>query len=120
MESFDNYIKLEYLQFQKSPYVKSRSLSDWIIEIQSELNELKIAINNEDKDNIVEELGDVFSDIIHSIIKAENLNYCTLDQVINNIYDKITRRKPWLLDDEPPKTIEDELLIWNYIKTTEK
>src|SRR5699024_535385 len=68
-----------------------QSLRKYVIE---EVYELVEAINNNDDENMIEELGDVLlQDMMHSQI-GEDESYFTIDDVIEQINNKMIRRHP--------------------------
>src|SRR5699024_3279719 len=86
------------------------SLRQYAIE---EVYELIEAINEEDDEAIVEELGDVLLQVmLHSQI-GEDAGYFTIDDVIQGIYDKMVHRHPHVFGGDETKT-------WDQLKQEEK
>lgn len=82
------------------------SLRPYAIE---EVYELIDAINREDDDAIVEELGDVFLQVLlHSQI-GEDDGYFTIDDVIKSTADKMIHRHPHVFEEEGTHKSWDEL-----------
>lgn len=74
-----------------------------------EVYELITAINEEDDEGIVEELGDVLLQVLlHSQI-GEDEGFFTVDDVIKGITDKMIHRHPHVFSPESPKKSWDEL-----------
>lgn len=82
--------------------------------------ELLEAIDNEDKENIKEELGDVLLQVVfHSQIAKENQDF-TIEDVAEGICEKLIRRHPHVFGDENIETADDVIDRWEQIKKTEK
>lgn len=82
------------------------SLREYAIE---EVYELIDAINQEDDEAIIEELGDVLLQVLlHSQI-GEDHGYFTIDDVIKGIYDKMVHRHPHVFGQSDPDKSWDEL-----------
>ncbi|WP_182201605.1 nucleoside triphosphate pyrophosphohydrolase [Paraliobacillus salinarum] len=95
----------------------NHSLRKYLLE---EAYELIDAINDEDDDAIIEELGDVLLQVmLHSQI-GEDLGYFTIDDVIAGITDKMIRRHPHVFGDVNVTSEADVILNWNDIKAKEK
>lgn len=93
------------------------SLKNYLLEESYEIIE---AINNEDFENLVEELGDVlFQIIFHAEIARENLRF-SMEDVIRGINEKMVRRHPHVFIDKhvyDPEKVESN---WDAIKRMEK
>lgn len=78
------------------------------------------AIDNGDKENLCEELGDVLLQVLmHSVIAQEGGEF-TLDDVIDGISRKMVRRHPHVFGSEKAETAEQVLHNWDEIKKREK
>ncbi|QSX05056.1 nucleotide pyrophosphohydrolase [Sedimentibacter sp. zth1] len=85
-----------------------------------EVNEALDAIDNKDYENLCEELGDVlFQVVFHSEIASEE-GYFNINDVINNVCEKMIRRHPHVFGDDKAVTTEEALKIWNKEKQKEK
>lgn len=85
------------------------SLRQYAIE---EVYELLDAINQEDDEAIVEELGDVLLQVmLHSQI-GEDAGYFTIDDVIQGVHDKMVHRHPHVFGGDKTKT-------WDQLKEEE-
>ena len=92
------------------------SLKNHFIE---EAYELVDALDNRDIDNIKEELGDLLLHIvIHSII-AEEDGYFTINEVIQEISEKLVRRHPHVFADTKVKNTDEVMKNWEAIKSDE-
>ena len=93
------------------------SLKKFAIE---EIYELLQAIDEEDDDHIVEELGDVLLQVfLHAQIGEDN-GYFSLEDVLQSVSDKMIRRHPHVFGDVIANDSEEVLRNWQTIKTDEK
>lgn len=92
------------------------SLKKYVIE---EAHELVEAINQEDDEALIEELGDVLLQVfLHAQIGEED-GYFTLEDVLQSIGEKMIRRHPHVFADQ---TVEDSAEVthnWQAIKEAE-
>lgn len=78
------------------------------------------AIDNKDKDNLCEELGDVLLQVaMHSIIAEETEDF-TIDDVIDSEAEKMIRRHPHVFGDIAVSNSEEVIRNWDEIKKQEK
>lgn len=88
--------------------------------LAEESQEVLDAIDNHDKENLCEELGDVLLQVMmHSQIAMENGDF-TADDVVNGICEKMIRRHPHVFGDKKVSSPEESLALWNEIKKQEK
>ncbi|WP_163972095.1 bifunctional methyltransferase/pyrophosphohydrolase YabN [Oceanobacillus halotolerans] len=93
------------------------SLRPYAIE---EVYELIEAINNEDDENLIEELGDVLLQVmLHSQI-GEDDGYFTIDDVIHSITTKMIHRHPHVFQDVEVNSVDDVYKNWEELKKEEK
>ena len=90
------------------------------LHITEESYELIDAINNKDFNNIKEELGDLMLQIllISQIAKEDKL--FAIDDVLNEINEKLIRRHPHVFGDTVLKGSKNVLKQWETIKKSEK
>ena len=93
------------------------SLKKYLIEEAYELIE---AIDNEDIDHMIEELGDVLLQIMLHAQIGEDDGYFTIDDVIEGISAKMVRRHPHVFGDITAENEEEVLKNWQEIKEQEK
>ncbi|MFD1068161.1 bifunctional methyltransferase/pyrophosphohydrolase YabN [Oceanobacillus locisalsi] len=85
-----------------------------------EVYELIEAIDEEDDDHIIEELGDLLMHVLlHSQIGEDN-GYFTIDDVIQTISDKMIYRHPHVFQTTAADTEEAVLENWEELKKQEK
>ncbi|MBM4765306.1 nucleoside triphosphate pyrophosphohydrolase [Bacillus sp. B15-48] len=93
------------------------SLKKYLIEESYELIE---AINEEDIDHIIEELGDVLLQVMLHAQIGEDDAYFTIDDVIAGISEKMVRRHPHVFGTFVAEDEEAVLKNWQIIKQQEK
>lgn len=94
-----------------------QSLKKYLIE---ECYELLSAIDHDDIDNMIEELGDVLLQVmLHSQI-GEDEGLFSIEDVLESISRKMVHRHPHVFGDETAKTTEEVVKNWEAIKQREK
>ncbi|SHG40669.1 tetrapyrrole methylase family protein / MazG family protein [Ornithinibacillus halophilus] len=93
------------------------TLREYAIE---EVYELIDAIDEEDDEGIVEELGDVLLQVmLHSQIGEDN-GYFTVDDVIKSITEKMIYRHPHVFSDTQVDSVAEVYKNWDALKKEEK
>ncbi|MDC3414861.1 nucleoside triphosphate pyrophosphohydrolase [Terrihalobacillus insolitus] len=93
------------------------SLRRYLIE---EAYEFIDAVNRQDDENMIEELGDILLQVmLHSQI-GEDAGLFTIDDVLLSITDKMIRRHPHVFADTSAQTTEEVMKNWDQIKREEK
>ena len=78
------------------------------------------AINNKDKENLCEELGDVMLQVaLHTAI-AEEVHEFTIDDVITGVAEKMIRRHPHVFGNVIANNSDAVIKNWDEIKKQEK
>lgn len=93
------------------------SLKKYLLEEAYELIE---AINEEDIDHMIEELGDVLLQVMLHAQIGEDEGYFSIDEVIESISSKMVRRHPHVFGDTYAETADDVIKNWKEIKEAEK
>lgn len=93
------------------------SLKKYLLE---EAYELVEAINEEDIDHIIEELGDVLLQVLLHAQIGEDEGYFSIDEVMESLSAKMIRRHPHVFGDKHAETAEDVVKNWQEIKQEEK
>ncbi|WP_223596375.1 nucleoside triphosphate pyrophosphohydrolase [Neobacillus bataviensis] len=93
------------------------SLKKYLIEETYEVIE---AINNEDIDHLVEELGDVLLQVMLHAQIGEDDGYFSIDDVIEGLSAKMVRRHPHVFGNVIAENAEQVLQNWEDIKKKEK
>lgn len=95
----------------------NQSIKNNLIEEAFELYE---ALQDDDNQKIIEELGDCMLQVIfHSVIKNQNGEFGLFD-VIDNLINKLIRRHPHVFGGKKLNTKEEVLSQWDSIKQIEK
>lgn len=93
------------------------SLREYTIE---EVYELIDAIDAEDDDNIIEELGDILMHVLlHSQI-GDDAGYFSIDDVVHSITNKMIHRHPHVFGNVEVDSVDDVLTNWDALKQEEK
>ena len=119
IEDLRNVMKI-LLSENGCPWDKSqthKSLKEYFIE---ETYEVIDAIDNNNKDNLCEELGDVLFQIVFHSQLAENENLFLFDDVVNGITKKMINRHPHIFNKTHNLNTSDINLNWDRIKQKEK
>ncbi len=105
---------------EKCPWDKKQTLHSLRHLTIEEVYELSDSILTNDTPNIKNELGDVLLHIVfYSKIASENKDF-ELQDVIDNVCQKLIRRHPHIYGDVKVETEEDVKRNWEKIKLTEK
>ncbi|MEH7886615.1 nucleoside triphosphate pyrophosphohydrolase [Bacillus sp. JJ1609] len=94
-----------------------QSLKKYLIEEAYELIE---AIDNDDIDHMIEELGDVLLQVMLHAQIGEDEGYFTIDDVIEGVSAKMVRRHPHVFGDKTAENEEEVMKNWQEIKEQEK
>ena len=102
------------------PWDIKQSHSTLIKYLIEETFEAVKAIEDLDMDGLKDELGDILLQVVlHSRIAEESGRF-NIDDVIENINQKMIRRHPHVFSDTKIKTVEDVKKNWENIKKQEK
>ncbi len=120
--SFDDFIKIMKTLISEDgcPWDKVQThetLKRYLIE---ESYEVIDAINNNDKENLCEELGDVLLQVVFHSILAEKDSEFSLNDVIDGVAKKMIYRHPHIFSDVSAETADDVLANWEELKKKEK
>ena len=85
-----------------------------------ETQELLVALDSEDDDHIIEELGDVLLQVLFHAQLAEEVGYFNIDDVVRALNEKLIRRHPHVFGDLKASTPEEAIAIWQQMKANEK
>ena len=79
------------------------------------------AINKDDRDGLLEELGDVLLQVVMNAQIANEQGLFDFEDVVQVVCEKLIRRHPHVFGDEPrPTTPEESLKLWRKVKEIEK
>lgn len=93
------------------------SLKRYLIE---EAHELLEAIDQQDDEGVIEELGDVLLQVFLHAQIGEDDGYFAMEDVLQSIGEKMIRRHPHVFGDRDVADSDEVLLNWQEIKQTEK
>ena len=93
------------------------SLKRYLIE---EAHELLEAIDKNDDEGVIEELGDVLLQVFLHAQIGEDDGYFTMEDVLQSIGEKMIRRHPHVFGEEDVANSEEVLTNWQAIKQEEK
>ena len=88
--------------------------------LQSESEEVCLAVDRKDSENLCEELGDVLMEILLFSQIAADQNLFTIEDVIDGISRKMIRRHPHVFGDTVIRTAEETEALWKEIKKQEQ
>jgi len=122
IKSFKKIISLvEQLRGENGcPWVKQETAKKHFEELKKEIQEVEEAIENGDKNNLEEELGDVLWDVLMLIKISEDEYEFKVEDIIDGICKKMIRRKPYIFGNEKANTPEEAVKIWKRVKEEEK
>jgi NTP pyrophosphatase (non-canonical NTP hydrolase) len=118
-DSFEELIALTKRSIELDPWSKKRGLDGYCEELKCEIDEVILAKNNNDYENLKEELGDVLLDWCHACNLAEIDGHFTTEEVINDVISKINRRKPFLSENRKVE-FDEARTLWKDAKDKEK
>ncbi len=93
------------------------SLKRYLIE---EAHELLEAIDQQDDDAVIEELGDVLLQVFLHTQIGEDDGYFAMEDVLQSVGSKMIRRHPHVFGDQDVESSEEVLQNWQEIKQSEK
>lgn len=105
---------------RECPWDREQTRESLIKYIDSEVNELKDAIEKRDIQNISEELGDVMLEILFQIVIGEENGEFTMRDVLKRVIRKLVRRHPHVFKDEIVNNSKDVEDRWEEWKKREK
>ncbi|MEO7209821.1 MAG: nucleoside triphosphate pyrophosphohydrolase [Chitinophagaceae bacterium] len=104
---------------EKCPWDKKQTIASLRSLTIEEMYELADAITREDWKNIKEELGDLMLHIVFYAKIGTEKNEFTLNEVLQNISEKLILRHPHIYGDVKVENEEDVKKNWEKIKRTE-
>ncbi|MDH3217395.1 MAG: nucleoside triphosphate pyrophosphohydrolase [Candidatus Krumholzibacteria bacterium] len=102
------------------PWDRVQKPGDILSDLIEEAYELQWAYEEHDREEVLEELGDVVFVLVFALrlIQEEYPDF-TLDQITSLTYDKIKRRHPHVFGDAVANTTDEGLAHWNLVKDQE-
>lgn len=115
---------LELARFLRSPegcpWDREQSLDTVKPYIVEEAYEVVQAIEQKDRDDIIEELGDLLFQVIFASQIATEDGEFDIDEVIDRLHGKLVRRHPHVFGEEKAKDAAEALKTWHKQKLREK
>ena len=102
------------------PWDRKQTIASMLDYIDEEVEELRLAIENGDHENLEEELGDVLFQIVMIAQIAKEKKYFEMDGVIAKIHKKIVSRHTWVFGKDKAKTPQEALEMWQRNKDRER
>lgn len=87
--------------------------------LEEESKELKQAIEEDDIDNMIEELGDILLQVLYHSKVADNEGLFSLEDVLESLNQKLYRRHPNVFEGLEVNSIEELKQLWEDIKKDE-
>lgn len=104
---------------QRSAWSRADTLAHRAGQLAGEVEEVRAAVALGNRENLHEELGDAFWDLLFLVVLAEEAGVGTLESVVEGALGKLRRRKPWLATGEQ-LTLEEEVARWAEAKRLER
>lgn len=101
-------------------WIKEQTHQTLLSYMEEETLEFKAAVENDDIDNMVEELGDLLMQILYHTNIGEQSGYFSFEEVIETLNKKLRRRHPHVFDGVRADTAAEVDAIWQKIKAEEK
>jgi len=119
-DSFENLVNALKKSRKECPWSKEQEIEEHMRELHNEVGEAFQSIIKKDHDNLKEELGDILMDVMFVSIVAEEKGLFTINEMIEEVKEKLIRRKPWVFGNEKITSKEEAARRWNEIKAEEK
>lgn len=121
-KNFDDLINLsKYLRGPDGcPWDKEQNLQTLKSFVLEEAYEVIQAIESEDRDEIIEELGDLFFQVIFACQISSDEGNFNIDDIINQLHNKLVRRHPHVFGEQKAKNAEQAVKRWQSEKLKEK
>lgn len=102
------------------PWDKEQTHESMIPSLIEETYEVVDSIQNQNFDGLKEELGDLLFNLLFQIRLAEEKSKFSMEQVIDEITEKLIRRHPHVFGNTTVQNSDEVLKQWNEIKAEEK
>lgn len=119
MATFDEVMAVARQLRKECPWDSQQTFDSFHRYILEEAQELEKAVQSKKKEDIKEELGDVFWNCCVLITIAESEGLFTLDELLKKVKTKMMRRHPHVYGNSP-KTMESIHKVWQEVKTQER
>ena len=102
------------------PWDKEQTHQSLKKNLVEETQELLEALDEEDDEHIIEELGDVLLQVMLHAQIGEDAGWFNIDNVIRGLNNKLIRRHPHVFGDIKANSPEEAIAIWKEMKKLEK
>jgi len=121
-KTFDDLLALsKHLRSPEGcPWDREQTLGTLRSYIIEEAYEVVQAIETEDKDEIIEELGDLFYEILFASQIADENGDFDIEEVIDRLHNKLVRRHPHVFGNEQAANAQEAVKTWHRQKMKEK
>ena len=104
---------------KRSAWSRAQTLDTSLVKLKGEIDECREALEHGD-DALISELGDALWSLVFALIVADDERGMSLEQTATAALSKLRMRKPWLFEDGPPLTLEQEDRMWSQAKAKEQ
>lgn len=102
------------------PWDKAQTHQSLIKCLREESQEVILAIEKQDDENLKEELGDLLLQVLFHALIAQEQNRFTLKEVIDGLNNKLISRHPHVFGSAKATTPEEALAQWKAAKLKER
>lgn len=102
------------------PWDKKQNPESILPNIYEEMDELKEAVENQDIDNIIEEIGDVLMLLTMEAQFGEEAGYFNMLEAVDGIVKKLIFRHPHVFGDEKAHNLDEANDVWEKQKNKQK
>jgi len=122
MKEFDRLVTIlsELLGPNGCPWDQKQTLASIRRHLIEEAYEVIEAINENNRDKIIEELGDIFMVVVFLSKLAEKEKGASIPEILNAINEKLIRRHPHVYGDATVESPDQVVKQWEKIKSEEK
>src|SRR3989344_198 len=100
-------------------WANRQTVKNYLNELESEVQELKVGIKNNDQENIIEEVADILFDSLVLAKLAEREYNVEINVLMEKSIQKMKRRKPYIFE-KRRVTEEEAKKLWIEAKEKEK
>lgn len=120
LSTLQNYIDRVTDPVAGDVWINEQTPKSLIRYLREETEEVIEAIEKDDSENWMEELGDVLVQLLYQTSIAEKQGQFTFENVLETVNRKIRRRHPHVFDGVEAATAEEVDALWQKIKAEEK
>jgi len=117
-ESFEKLMDVIEKNDKFCVWIQQHNVANYLQKIKDEVEEVSAGIEKGDGANVVEEVSDVLYNILVLVKLAEKEYGVNIKQMMDNIIEKLKRRKPYIFE-ERSVTMEEATKLWKEAKDKE-